>query len=144
MTRLIFVWHNRCGYTRFQSHIYILGLNPVSKHTVKNEISYNQGYEHGKRNLKEIHTTTNRRWLTYNGLVEPATKKELSLVWQMFMSAKAVSCADICVWVACILKFGLGSHVVWIVYLICRIPFKRSLQWRKYSSRENPVRPQRS
>ena len=75
----------------------------------------------------DIHTTTYGRWLTYNGLVEPATQKELSLVWQMCMSAKAVSCADICVWVACMLKFGLENHVVWIVFLICRIPFKRSL-----------------
>ena len=86
-----------------------------------------QGYEHGKGHSKDIHTTTNGRWLTYNGLVEPATKEELSLVWQMCMSAKAVSCADICVWVACMLKFGLENHVVWIVFLICRIPFKRSL-----------------
>ena len=91
------------------------------------QIAVHQGYEHGKCHSKDVHTTTNGRWLTYNGLVEPATKEELSLVWQMCMSAKAVSCADICVWVACMLKFGLENHVVWIVFLICRIPFKRSL-----------------
>ena len=28
------------------------------------------------------------------------------------------------------LKFGLESHVVWIVYLICEIPFKKSLNFR--------------
>ena len=46
---------------------------------------------------------------------DPATKEELSLVWHMCMSAKAVFSADICVWVACILKFGLGRSGSWDV-----------------------------